>query len=168
MVVDMVPQSGGTNTGGQSVSTGGMGIGGGSLSLNGGHNSSEAAMTCIVDQAPPGPHWVAQGHDPSVVENWRDTSPRHVTRSTDIALFDPPVISLKGEAKGPVINVTLNCDETNLSLRWECEGNVQGEGRQVKWRPASDDDALCVAARGPGGIAVASLRARDVLRPRDS
>jgi hypothetical protein len=60
------------------------------------------------------------------------------------------------------VRVRLCGEEQNMSLRWESNGEVEGEGREVTWRPASRDDQLRVAVRTPGGVAVTSLRARHV------
>ena len=46
--------------------------------------------------------------------------------------------------------------------RWEADGDVDGEGREVTWRPASASDQLRLAVRSAGGVAVVALRARDV------
>jgi hypothetical protein len=50
----------------------------------------------------------------------------------------------------------------SLSTRWEADGEVSGEGREVMWRPASRSDQLRLAVRTDDGVAVVSLRAREV------
>jgi radical SAM superfamily enzyme YgiQ (UPF0313 family) len=176
-----VQGNGGSNKGGQSTSTGGMGTGGGFIvdcvvrAGGVGADPSNSFAMCTaenaidgtgvrstVDPAPPNVSSVSMGLDNVVVENWRDTSPRHLVRSNDLALFDPPNIVFESKVIGDTVRVVLNGDDPSLSLRWECEGTIEGDGREVTWKPASIDDALCVAARGSGGITVASLRARDL------
>lgn len=165
MVVNALPPSGGMSstgsTTGGGTSTGGANPTSSSLTLNVNQPASDSQAACIVDPAPPDAGNTARTQ--AVVENWRDSSPKHVVRSLDLPLFDPPDVSLESKVDGTRVSVMLRSDEPNLSLRWECEGNVSGDGREVQWQPASEDDALCVAARGPGGIAVATLRARNVL-----
>jgi hypothetical protein len=97
------------------------------------------------------------------VEHWQDSGPRRLIRSTDLALYDPPIIELEGKVVGNIIRVKLRGGETAMNTRWQCEGKVKGEGREVEWEPDSESDSLCVLARGNGGVAVASLRARDLL-----
>jgi len=83
-------------------------------------------------------------------------------RSTDLALSDPPNINLKAESRSHRVRVEVQSDERTLTYRWETDGQVEGNGGEVYWTPANEDDALCVAARGQGGVAVAMLRARDL------
>ena len=49
-----------------------------------------------------------------------------------------------------------------VTTRWQCEGRVEGEGREVLWVPESTSDHLTCAVRSDGGIAVVSLRAVDL------
>ena len=49
-----------------------------------------------------------------------------------------------------------------MTLRWESNGEVSGEGREVRWCPASRDDQLTLSVRTRGGVAVTAVRARDV------
>jgi radical SAM superfamily enzyme YgiQ (UPF0313 family) len=173
--VDTLPYpTGGGSYGGSRSATGGLGSGGfivdcvvhaggvgdltSAIASVGKAQREQTGLACTVDPAPPecstGPQ---RGH--AVVDNWRDSAPRRLVRSTDLALYDPPGIRLQAEREARRVRVCLLSDDVNLSVRWESEGEVHGEGQQVYWVPAHEDDALCVAARGPGGIAVATLRA---------
>jgi len=60
------------------------------------------------------------------------------------------------------VRVTLVPSAGFGAVRWEAEGHLDGEGREVCWSPASPEDSLRVAVRTAGGVAVVSLRARDV------
>jgi hypothetical protein len=153
-MVDALPAAGGRSTGGYTVVDCAPVAAG---------TATPSEKPPVVDPAPPD----RASPRRELVEQWRDTAPRHVTRSPDLPLFDPPVVKLEGRVEGDTVQVALQSDDPNLSVRWECDGRVDGEGRKVSWQPASSDDALCVAVRGPGGIAVASLRARDLPEPRD-
>jgi hypothetical protein len=153
-MVDSLPSSGGRSTGGYSPVADCVPTAAGTdLPSSAGGDTPP-----VVDPAPPD----RASPRREMAEQWRDTTPRHVTRSRDLPLFDPPVVKLESRVEGDSVEVTVRSDEPNLSVRWECEGVVEGEGCKVSWQPASSDDALCVAVRGPGGIAVASLRARDL------
>ncbi|RLB49103.1 MAG: hypothetical protein DRJ42_21710 [Deltaproteobacteria bacterium] len=44
-----------------------------------------------------------------------------------------------------------------IGTRWQAEGDVEGDGRTVLWRPSDPDDRLRVAVRTEGGVAVVSL-----------
>ncbi len=48
------------------------------------------------------------------------------------------------------------------SVRRESEGLVEGAAREIRWRPAAEDDQLRVGVRTRGGVAVATLRAKRV------
>jgi hypothetical protein len=172
MVVDMVPFSGGR------AGVGGSGSGGMAVDyvVNAAgvcdlpsviadaardlRRNSESAV-CIVDPAPP-ECTAGAPRGQAVVENWRDSGPRRLVRSQDLALFDPPTIQLQATCEARRVRVELRTDDANLSTRWESEGVVVGQGLQVYWTPANEDDSLCVAARGAGGVTVASLRAADL------
>jgi len=123
--------------------------------------TDDSAVACTVDPAPPQCSTTTSSGG-AVVENWRDSGPRRLVRSTDLALYDPPNIRLKAATEARRIRVQVQCDETPLTYRWESEGQVDGDGCEVYWTPANEDDALCVAARGRGGIAVATLRASEL------
>ncbi len=102
-------------------------------------------------------------HKPlKLIDQWRDTTTRLATRTDDLALFDPPWISLRARRDGEVVRVTLVGGPPAMSLRWEADGDVSGSGREVCWQPASPIDQLRVAARSASGVAVTSIRAREV------
>jgi hypothetical protein len=154
------PPIGGRATGGWG--TGGTTDFGGSPPIGGQTANGGLAMGSsvrAVDPPPPPPA--------GVVEHWRDTTPRGLTRSEDLPLFDPPRITLASHMIGEAIHVTVGEGEPNMSIRWECEGKLVGEGREVVWYPASADDALRLAARTRGGLVFTLLRARDVFRRAD-
>jgi len=170
---DSVPSSGGRlGTGGQAsggfivdcvVSAGGKGssIFASAVATPDPKSSDEGALACTVDPAPPQCSPTApKGH--AVVENWRDSGPQRLVRSTDIALFDPPNLRLKANHEAGRVRVHVQSDESTLTYRWESEGRVEGNGEQVYWTPAHGNDALCVAVRGQGGVAVATLRAGEL------
>ena len=172
-IADPLPASGGATSTGGTRATGGLGMGGFIVDMApsvGGQAASAAlpadiddsARACIVDPAPPHASANSSSHVGAVVENWRNSGPRRLLRSGDLALFDPPTVRVQGKLEAGQVQVQLLSDDGNVSLRWQSEGSVQGEGPCVTWSPASIDDALCVVARGAGGIAVATLRARDV------
>ena len=46
-----------------------------------------------------------------------------------------------------------------MSTRWEADGEVTGNGIEVRWRPSDAADRVRVAIRSRGGVAVLSLRA---------
>jgi hypothetical protein len=143
--------------------TGGRSPDGSTASATATPGSATGERPPVVDPAPP--DRASPGRE--LAGQWRDTAPRHVTRSRDLPLFDPPVVKLEGSVEGDSVEVAIQSDDPDLTLRWESEGSVDGDGRKVCWQPVSSDDALSVAVRGPGGIAVASLRARDLPEPRD-
>jgi hypothetical protein len=160
------PPIGGQASGG--IPSGGGGTGGyilvdyGGAPPIGGRASGGLAMGSsvrAVDPPPPPPA--------GVVEQWRDTTPRGLTRSEDLPLFDPPKITLVSRMIGEAVHVTVSEGEPSMSIRWECEGKLVGEGREVVWHPASANDALRLAARTRGGLVFTSLRARDVFRRAD-
>ena len=178
--VDTLPfPSGGASAGGTHMGTGGQGSGGfivdcvvraggmGQVALGsmaavvGPKAGDDAALACTVDPAPP-QCAATTLHGQAVVENWRDSGPRRFQRSADVALFDPPDICLQARTEARRVCVQVQSNEQNLTYRWETEGQIEGNGGRVYWIPANEDDALCVAARGHGGVAVAMLRARDL------
>jgi hypothetical protein len=60
------------------------------------------------------------------------------------------------------VQVTLVGGPEAVSLRWQCAGRIEGEGRDVLWEPASEDDQISVGVRSRGGVAVVSLRQREL------
>jgi radical SAM superfamily enzyme YgiQ (UPF0313 family) len=98
-----------------------------------------------------------------LIDQWRDTSPRRAVRSADLPFSDPPEVRLHARWEGDVIVARLEGGPDGVGLRWEGDGSIEGEGREVRWRPGSTpDDTLRVAVRSRGGLALVSLRARAV------
>jgi hypothetical protein len=89
---------------------------------------------------------------------WRDTATRRAQRSPDLPLWCPPDLALTSSREGDVVRVCLVGSPEPLSTRWQAEGTIEGEGREVCWRPASPQDLLCVAVRSRGGVALLELR----------
>ena len=89
---------------------------------------------------------------------WANTTPRRAARTRDLPLCLAPEIRLQGEWVDGAVAVRLLAREETLSIRWQCQGTVSGEDRQVTWTPASDQDQLSVAVRSQDGVAVAELR----------
>jgi hypothetical protein len=49
-----------------------------------------------------------------------------------------------------------------MTTRWEGDGTIEGDGREVLWTPAdASAGRLRVAVRTKGGIAVVSVGAKD-------
>jgi anaerobic magnesium-protoporphyrin IX monomethyl ester cyclase len=103
-----------------------------------------------------------------LVEHWRDTSPRRTARSSDLPLFYPPAVSLQACVEADGVRVHLECDACAAGLRWESDGRIEGEGRDVLWYPASDEDQIRVAVRTAGGVAISTLRACTLAGDRSS
>jgi anaerobic magnesium-protoporphyrin IX monomethyl ester cyclase len=121
----------------------------------------------IVDPPPPpdgavGDRRLIEAPD---IDRWRDTAPRHVTRTTDLPLFDPPSVQLAAASDDEQsVEVQLVGVGETVSARWEGDGEIVGKGAVVRWLPASETDQIRVGVRSSGGVAVAALRAKDVRR----
>jgi len=100
------------------------------------------------------------------VAHWTDTAPRRAARDRALPLCLPPEIRLTGEWVGDTVHVRLLGGDESLTVRWQSEGEVAGEDRQVTWTPASDQDQLNVAVRSREGVAVAELRLCQVCSRR--
>jgi hypothetical protein len=92
---------------------------------------------------------------------WRDTSARSV-RTADLPLHDPPAVRLTAQPEGEAFRVTVVNAPPAISTRWQATGHVAGDGGEVVWRPSSTADQVRVAVRSRGGVAVVSLRAKDL------
>ncbi len=164
--------SGGGTAGGHFAGAGAAGRGGnggdtaGSSGAGGGGASGVSGLG--AEDPPPAPGGI---EPPSAelsvdrrttLEHWADTSPRRAIRTQDLPLWDPPGIRLESRTDGDAVRVRLCGERQNMSLRWESNGDVEGDGREVTWRPASSDDQLRVAVRTRGGVAITALRARQV------
>ncbi len=109
---------------------------------------------------PPPPDYPMQALPPS--DHWQDTSPKRSARSPDLPMHDPPQITLRSAVSGERVRVSLCGGPESISIRWQSDGAVEGDGREVLWTPASPDDQLRVAVRTIGGVAIVSLRASEV------
>jgi anaerobic magnesium-protoporphyrin IX monomethyl ester cyclase len=99
---------------------------------------------------------------PGTLERWRDTSPRRSMRSTDLPLYQPPVIALSAVREGDGVRVSIQGNPGPIGTRWQADGEIVGDGTTVQWTPSSGDDQIRVAVRTRGGIAIASLRLSDI------
>jgi hypothetical protein len=97
-----------------------------------------------------------------LIDQWFDTSPKATPRTGDLALYDPPRPRLRARREGDAVVVSVEALRARASARWEAEGEVDGEGTLVRWRPSGPSDRVRVAIRTRGGVAVLSLRAEDV------
>jgi radical SAM superfamily enzyme YgiQ (UPF0313 family) len=98
-----------------------------------------------------------------LIDQWFDTAPKKTARSVDLPLFDPPRPRLSARRDGEHVVVRVD-GETRFSTRWEADGEIEGTGAEVRWRPREPADRVRVAIRTRGGVAVLSLRA-DEARP---
>jgi hypothetical protein len=174
MVVDPVPPP---NDGGFGGGTGGKGTTGST-----GHTSSSTGTGgfgggMVVDPPPPDDAGLgaleietdqrsaeaSQGpRRLRLIDQWFDTSPKAAgVRTVDLPLFDPPRLKLGARREGEVVVVSLSGASASVSTRWEAEGEVEGTGVEVRWRPEGPADRIRVAIRSRGGVAVLSLRAED-------
>lgn len=96
-----------------------------------------------------------------LIDQWFDTSPKAAVRTIDLPLFDPPRAKLAGRRDGDRIHARLEGGPSSVGTRWEADGAIEGEGVEVVWAPASDDDRLRVAVRSRGGVAILSMKASE-------
>ncbi len=150
MVVDPAPPDGGF--GGAGV--GGAGGTGGAMPSDGGMGALEIPL----DERHAGPRRLR------LIDQWFDTSPKATARAVDLPLFDPPRPRLAARVDGEVVVVRLEGLGVPFSTRWEAEGEVEGDGAEVRWRPEGPADRVRVAVRSRGGVAVVSLRAEEAKR----
>jgi hypothetical protein len=128
------------------------------------NDANDAPDVNVVDPAPPDAGTDAlliRKHLP-LIDQWRDTSPKRSVRSDDLPFHEPPDVRLAARREGDAIVARLEGGPDAVSVRWEADGEVRGEGREVRWVPGADDGALRVAVRARGGLAFLSLRARSV------
>ena len=93
---------------------------------------------------------------------WSDSGPRVARRSLDLPLFAPPSVSIQATAVEGGARLRLCCAEDPITLRWEGDGRLEGEGPEVTWLTDSATDQVRVGVRSLGGVAVAALRAVDI------
>lgn len=111
----------------------------------------------MADPAPPD-----AGKSQAMIDHWRDSAPKRAKRSRDLPLPEPPVVRLDPTRTDDGIEVRAIGHEEAMTLRWEGDGEIEGEGRAVMWRPGSPQDQLRLGVRTRGGVAIVSLRACDV------
>jgi len=99
----------------------------------------------------------------AVAGQWRDTAPVRVRRSSDLPLWAPPGVRLRASRVEQGVEVALEGGPAAVSLRWQSDGRIEGEGRRVLWIPGSAMDQISVGVRSRGGIAVVSMRLKDVV-----
>jgi hypothetical protein len=92
-------------------------------------------------------------------DHWRDTSPKRAVRSDDLPMYDPPDIRIAARREGRAIIARVEGGPSTIGTKWEAEGSIDGDGREVRWTPSDDRDTLRVAVRARGGFAVVSVRA---------
>lgn len=159
MVVDPLPPDGGAGMGGAG-GQGGQGEGG-----------------MVVDPPPPdagvggmggmggaggaGGSAAMEPRKLRLIDQWFDTSPKTTVRTVDLPLFDPPRPRLVGRREGDEVVVEVEGLTALVSTRWEADGEVEGDGLEVRWRPAGPADRVRVAIRSRGGVAVLSLKAEE-------
>jgi radical SAM superfamily enzyme YgiQ (UPF0313 family) len=96
-----------------------------------------------------------------LIDQWFDTSPKATARTVDLPLFDPPRPRLSARRDGEEVVVRVEGTRGGVSTRWEADGEIDGTGTEVRWRPLGARDRVRVAIRARGGVAVLSLRADD-------
>ena len=98
------------------------------------------------------------GPESATREHWANTAPVRMKRSQDLPLCLCPEVRLRGEWKEGKVLARLSGVSGTFGLRWQAQGQVEGEGREILWTPSSDEDQLDVAVRTLDGVAVTSLR----------
>jgi anaerobic magnesium-protoporphyrin IX monomethyl ester cyclase len=98
------------------------------------------------------------GGDAATREHWANTAPVRMKRSEDLPLCLCPELRLAGEWQGGKILAHLSGVSGTFGVRWQAQGQVDGDGDEVLWTPSSDEDQLDVAVRTRDGVAVTSLR----------
>ena len=97
---------------------------------------------------------------------FRETTAWSLGEADELPLFRAPRIALSAHREisddGEVIIVSLDSNREPMSLRWESDGEVIGNGRTVTWRPESASAQIRLAVRTEGGVALSALRACDV------
>ena len=91
-------------------------------------------------------------------EHWANTSPTRLKRSQDLPLCLCPELCVAGHWRGSQIVARLSGVPEPFSVRWQAQGQVDGDGSEVLWTPSSDEDQLDVAVRTSDGVAITSLR----------
>ena len=158
-VDDPLPPSGGAagegaTNGGASGAGGAAGLGGFIADMLPPSSGSEGLADPL-----PAPQTSLEPDTREAPDHWHNTAPRRAVRTTDLPLFDPPQIRLRALRTAAGISVTLLGGSSAMTWRWEADGQLEGDGREVVWHPDDSTAQVRVAARTAGGIALASLRA---------
>jgi hypothetical protein len=103
-----------------------------------------------------------------VREHWANTSPTRMKRSQDLPLCLCPEVRLAGEWHSGRVHATLSGVPDAFTVRWQAQGQVDGEGDDVLWTPSSDEDQLDVAVRTRDGVAVTLLRLGQVRGSKEA
>jgi hypothetical protein len=101
-------------------------------------------------------------------EHWADTAPSRIKRSQDLPLYLCPEVRVAGEWVGDKVRACLSGVEGDFSVRWQSQGQVEGEGGLALWTPSSDEDQLNVAIRTHEGVSVTLLRLGQVRGRRSA
>jgi hypothetical protein len=114
------------------------------------------------------PQDMPRGRDSATREHWANTAPVRMRRSQDLPLCLCPEVRLAGEWQAGKILARLSGVSGAVGLRWQAQGQVEGEGSEILWTPSSDEDQLDVAVRTPDGVAVTSLRLGNASGRKDA
>jgi len=107
-------------------------------------------------------------HGASVREHWVDTSPVRMKRSQDLPLCLCPELRLAGEWQDGKVFAQVSGVPGAFSVRWQAQGQVEGDGAKVVWTPSSNEDQLDLAVRTQDGIAITSLRLEQARGSKDA
>ena len=108
------------------------------------------------------------GHEAATREHWANTAPTRLKRSQDLPLCLCPEVRLAGEWQGGKILARLSGVTGTFGVRWQAQGQDDGDGGEVLWTPSSDEDQLDVAVRTRDGVAVTSLRLGNASGRKDA
>ena len=95
-------------------------------------------------------------------EHWALVTPTRLKRSQDLPLCLCPEATLAGEWRDGKVHARLRGPSGHFATRWQAQGEIEGEGTEVRWTPSSDEDQLDVAIRTADGVSVALLRLAQV------
>lgn len=169
MVVDPLPADGGQ--GGQAGQGGAGGQGGMVVDPpppDAGMGGGQGGMGALETDSDRALASAAERRRLELIDQWDDSSPDDCVRSRDLPLFQPPDLTVNASVMddNSMISVAIAGDEARMSVHWEADGQVSGQGLCAQWTPEGLDDRLRVAVRTRGGVAVRSLRAGDVMKAR--
>jgi len=95
-------------------------------------------------------------------EHFALVTPTRLPRSRDLPLCLCPDAVLTGEWRDGRVCARLRGPRGPVSIRWQAQGEIEGDGNEVLWRPSSDEDQLDVAIRTADGVSVTLLRLAQV------